>query len=66
MLDLAAVKVLMPDILAALPERENRVLTALHWEGLTLGQIAKREDVDKTTVLRVRDRAYARIRGLVE
>lgn len=57
---------ILGEIVDALPSDEAEVVTALHWERLSLSDVAQRLGVKKSRVVSLRDRAYRRIRGLVE
>jgi DNA-directed RNA polymerase specialized sigma24 family protein len=63
-LSIQDLKVVLGEVVDALPPIEGAVLTALYWEGLSLGEVAEMAHCSVRTVARVRDRAFKRIRGL--
>lgn len=57
-------RVILPDIVDALPPAERHIVTALYWEQMSLREIAEEIGVHHTTIMRIRDRAFQRIQEL--
>ena len=52
----------LPRLIASLPEVQRRRLTAYYYEGLTYQEIAKRENVHHTTIMRSVDLAVKNLK----
>lgn len=65
-LSIERLKAILPEVVEALPPVERAIVNALFWERLTLQQVADITGQHRTTIMRVRDRAFERIRGLCD
>lgn len=59
-------RLIMSEVVDALPVPERAVVTALYWEKLSSREAASRIGVSHATVLRLRDSAFRRIRELTD
>lgn len=59
-------RLIMAEVVDALPRPERAVVTALYWEQLSSREAAARIGVSHATVLRLRDRAFERIKELTD
>jgi DNA-directed RNA polymerase specialized sigma24 family protein len=66
-LEVSDVRSILGDVVEALPFEERTVLTLLYWEGVTLREAADVLGLDHPfKVVRIRNRAFARIKGLTD
>lgn len=54
----------MPHLLVRMPERHRNVLIAIFYDGKSLGEIAREVGVERSTIMRRRDRALEALRAL--
>ncbi|MFA5937380.1 MAG: sigma-70 family RNA polymerase sigma factor [Candidatus Paceibacterota bacterium] len=65
-LTIEELKYILGDVVDALPPKERDVLTALYWEGLSLNEVGRQLGKSPRQVGRIRDRAFRKMRGLVD